>query len=871
MLQAIVILTLLATVLEASAPGWWNWNYGYWYYRNGSYWNLKNLAAPADDYAVANVGQLKNFAAAAAVQMNYTLQNQGGAGTEISALLDSWNTPDPKRDDYAALTAGEAKTVAKKFYDRLAGLYAWTAGSQPWPATPTAATDDYAVINIGQLKNLFSFEILNPDYDLDSDGMSNGFEIRYGLDFRTANGQDDADSDGMTNLMEFWLDLNPAATDSNGNGVADGMEDSDLDGVSNSAELAVGTDPADSLNGDNFYEWNINYDAGRQLVLSAGRSEVPFKFQITSDTWNESLQDYDPRVNLPVIFEVVDGPGTLENEAGTNAGTKLIAFTDSDGYVSMYFRGASLKSTSKVRVSLIRLRPDLYAYPTDFTLWTSQCAVDLDDDGMDDLWEQAIVTASAGLIASIAEVLPTDDFDRDGVPNVFEFDRGTDPTEPADLPEADIILDHTNTAYGTVPVAQTWVDAVEAAAVATSYDEHPEIRRIMKIMPGTYETSNNGNNPYISRSMFLWGQGSVIDGAVILTNSNSYAAIIQANYNSIRHGVFMASGILLNGSGREGLLVQGSYQDPDSADSRPWVHLSDCFVHQCKSYALDFSNVRASLDFITITDCGSDSDYSGQDGNAVNLYYSSLELRNSILWNVNTSAEMRITPSDGTSGTGLASVLRSDIRNGTTDFATHPDISQILSVEPQLAFNGMPTYASPVRGIGDMTSILSKTSGYDAFHQDRFAGAGYADLGAVAFVDSDGDRLPDALEGGTDLDPLGDPDNDTIGTLAEYETYYTNPFDPDTDHDGVPDDMEIYWLHDPNVSDDYSADVDEDGLTAAQELALGTSLVLNDTDGDGTPDGQDDFPLDPLLQTKAAGGTPPVIVLESPSQAQLVP
>jgi len=96
---------------------------------------------PADDYAAANLGQLKHIASRAAAEMNARLPS--GAGTEINALVAQWQAapaPGVVRDDFAALNLGQLKAVAKPFYDRLfsAGYpvgYPW-AGQSP---------DDYAL------------------------------------------------------------------------------------------------------------------------------------------------------------------------------------------------------------------------------------------------------------------------------------------------------------------------------------------------------------------------------------------------------------------------------------------------------------------------------------------------------------------------------------------------------------------------------------------------------------------------------------------------------------------------------------------------------------------------------------------------------
>ena len=90
---------------------------------------------------------------------------------------------------------------------------------------------------------------------------------------------------------------------------------------------------------------------------------------------------------------------------------------------------------------------------------------------------------------------------------------------------------------------------------------------------------------------------------------------------------------------------------------------------------------------------------------------------------------------------------------------------------------------------------------------------------SVDFLDSDGDGLPDIYENmiGTDLN---NPDTDGDG-LTDYQEVYITGTDP-TKYDSVTD----------GVSD-ADADPDEDGLTNAQEIELGTDPQNDDTDGDG--------------------------------------
>lgn len=129
------------------------------------WWSERDVTTsnPADDYAVANIGQLKNVATAAAAELNASLFS--GAGDEINGLVAAWSEPPigDDRDDYAAVNLGQLKTVAEPFYDRLIEVgyttdYPWSGGD----------ADDFALANLGQLKNVFSFDVI---YDSDVDNL----------------------------------------------------------------------------------------------------------------------------------------------------------------------------------------------------------------------------------------------------------------------------------------------------------------------------------------------------------------------------------------------------------------------------------------------------------------------------------------------------------------------------------------------------------------------------------------------------------------------------------------------------------------------------------------------------------------------------
>ena len=86
------------------------------------------------------------------------------------------------------------------------------------------------------------------------------------------------------------------------------------------------------------------------------------------------------------------------------------------------------------------------------------------------------------------------------------------------------------------------------------------------------------------------------------------------------------------------------------------------------------------------------------------------------------------------------------------------------------------------------------------------------------------------------LETYADPDGDDLRNLDE-QTAGTDPNNPDTDGDGLPDGWEVAHGLDPLDPSDAALDSDGDGLTNLQEYQHGSNPGSADSDGDGMPDG----------------------------------
>ena len=265
----------------------------------------------ANDFGVANIGQLKNMAKHARDHLDDGTPGwggfRGGAGTEIDELFNNaaglgWDDPPVARAENASvLLVGQLKHVASLFYDRLIGE--GYAKRYPW-TLHTGDDGDYSPANIGQLKNMFSFDVTA---DADADGLPDLWEVtQFGATDRVS-GAEDGDGDGLTTSEEFTAGLDPRDSDSDTDGFPDnfsyglsghyrfdeasGAVAADSSRAGNHGDVLVGIPPQDPTP-DGYLNWTGGgVDGG---AIEFGSDDVAPDF---------------PRVSLP--HTVLDGAGDV--------------------------------------------------------------------------------------------------------------------------------------------------------------------------------------------------------------------------------------------------------------------------------------------------------------------------------------------------------------------------------------------------------------------------------------------------------------------------------------------------------------------------------------------------------------------------------
>jgi len=174
-----------------------------------AWWTQRGVLEPnaqADDYAVANSGQLKNIATQAYQELLAHLpggagdMTPGATGYLLTQVVIGWQSPTQATDDFSVINLGQLKAVAQPFYQRLVEV--GYCNALPWNGT----ADNYAVANLGQLKNLFNFDLTYPGPDGGPPAWwQNYYFGTTGIDFNALA----PSGDGMTIMQKFLSGASP--------------------------------------------------------------------------------------------------------------------------------------------------------------------------------------------------------------------------------------------------------------------------------------------------------------------------------------------------------------------------------------------------------------------------------------------------------------------------------------------------------------------------------------------------------------------------------------------------------------------------------------------------------------------------------------
>jgi len=318
-LAGVLCVSIVPAILAAN-PSWWTDS-------GTAIIDSEASHDASENYAPANLGQLKNVAAKAKLHLDNYLPQK--AGSQIDDLINSFEPRSEQgytqaqidafiADNYAPINLGQLKAVAKLFYDRLQDFdydteanlitHGYPANQifngYPWnPATPKG--DNYAPANLGQLKMVFSFDLSAPTGQLPSWWVAHFFPDQSGI-----LPGDDSDGDGLTNLQEFQQQSDPTNYYSQG-------------GTTITPTLTI-------------IEGDTQAGVAGQYLPRALKVEV------------RNSADNGLMVGTPVVFST-GGDGGFSTAAGSpSVAADLTATTDSSGVASAFLRTGSASVTNVI-------------------------------------------------------------------------------------------------------------------------------------------------------------------------------------------------------------------------------------------------------------------------------------------------------------------------------------------------------------------------------------------------------------------------------------------------------------------------------------------------------------------------------------------
>ncbi|MEM9860327.1 MAG: hypothetical protein AAF938_01825, partial [Myxococcota bacterium] len=684
------------------------------------------------------------------------------------------------------------------------------------------------------------------DPDSDSDGLSDPLEVERGTNPRRA----DTDEDGLTDFAEaFEHRTDPLLADTDGDGLDDGpevnefrtnplFEDTDFDGLGDGAEAAHGSSPLSA---------DTDFDGLRDADEVSARTDPTL-----SDTDSDGLSDGDEgSFGTDPLNPDTDNDGAQDGEEVDAAGDPLTDDADEDGLsdfeeIRVFESAPAVADTDADGINdgvEVGFRMD----PVD----PADGAADLDEDGVISRDEIA-----AGTHPRVA------DTDGDGLNDGDEAEAGTDPLSPDS--DEDGINDGAEVRVGANPLL--------ADSDADGIDDGAELR-------GPEDIDGDGlvNIVDIDSDGDGWPDADELRAAED-TDGDGPPTFVDADADNdgLRDGIEIDLGLdpfdpadaELDTDG-DGLTVREEVERqtrPDLADTDgDGIEDGDELTHGLDpnsgaDAALDADNDTLS-NLAEITLFGTDPNSDDTDGDGLlddrELAFGANPL------NIDTDDDGVLDGAEPTAGIdidgdGDVGVLDTD---SDEDGISDGDEVALGLGDDVVVGSG----DSDGDGIGDAAELAAGT---DPTSQDT-DGDGLTDAAELAgctvrigvvttnplVADTDADGLSDAIECALGTSPVAaDADGDgasdgeeLVPCAGEADCGPTgfrtasDPFDPDTDDDGVPDGF------DPNR---FEPDADGDGLLDAEELVEGFSARTARFD---PPAGADFVPPPQTLAVPFAG------------------